>query len=57
MLRFARLGKRAPLRRKKRQVLTASQLEANCMDLDKRDSIVGIGQWGRRKRQAFPHNF
>ena len=61
IFRFARLGKRQPkssppLTRRKRSVLTSSyqdlEVDPSCLDLDKRDSIVGISQWGKRKRQV-----
>ena len=61
IFRFARLGKRQsksspPLMRRKRSVLTSSyqdlEVDPSCLDLDKRDSIVGISQWGKRKRQV-----
>ena len=61
IFRFARLGKRQPksnqpLTRRKRNVLTSSyrdlEVDPSCLDLDKRDSIVGISQWGKRNRQV-----
>ncbi len=50
---FARLGKRAPdssRRRKREAISSGAGAGISYPDLVKRDSIVGISQWGRKKR-------
>jgi hypothetical protein len=50
---FARLGKRAPdssRRRKREAINSGAGADISYPNLVKRDSIVGISQWGRKKR-------